>query len=604
MKLLVYAQASVYLLLILACTSNQNEIPLAGKDKALFQRISSASTGIEFNNTIQEDIATKANLFDFDYFYNGAGVGIADLNNDNLPDIFFAGNQVSNKLYINKGNLQFEDISLSANINQNKNWSNGVTFADVNKDGWLDIYVSQGGPFEAAQRKNLLYINQGANTASEDGYPVFVESAEDYGLADQGLSTQSAFFDCDKDGDLDCIVVNENELYGTDPIKFFQITETNPEIKYNSSCHFYRNDSDGSKVIFTDITKEAGVLKPMFGLGLIVSDINGDGWLDMYVASDYYLPDALFINNKNGGFTDQIKSQTKQISFYGMGADVADINNDGLQDIFVLDMASSDHYRAKTLMASMNVSNFDLLVNTFEFPYQYMFNSLQLNLGNGAYNNVAHLTGMAKTDWSWAVLMSDFDNDQNRDIFITNGYRRYALDNDIQNKVRAAQAEYKGNVPLEVKKKLYYEMPTEKLSNQMFFNNTNLNFKEVTEEWGLNDPSYSNGAAVADLDRDGDLDLVVNNIDEEAFVYRNNSIETTGHNYLQVETQSSTSESFAKVTVKYQGQTQIAENKRVRGYMSACEDIVHFGLKDVSIVDSVIVEWLNGESEIRTGRKS
>ena len=583
----------ICLFFVFACSDN-NRIAsdMPANSFTQFQKIESSESGILFNNIIKENLETKENLFDYDFFYNGAGVGVGDINNDGLPDIFFTGNQVANKLYLNKGDLKFEDISDNAQINSNKKWSNGITFADVNNDGWLDIYVSQGGPYTPDERANLLFINQKDLS--------FKESAELYGLADKSISTQSAFFDYDKDGDLDCIVVNENILFGYDPISFFQRIETTPQLKHYSSSHFYRNDNGK----FVDITEEAGLLKASFGLGLVVSDINDDGWLDIYIANDYYIPDAMYINNKNGKFSDQIKSKTKQISFYGMGADIEDINNDGLQDIFVLDMASSDHYRAKTLMASMNVDNFDLLVNTFQFPYQYMYNSFQINLGNGVFNNYAHLTKMAKTDWSWTVLMMDLDNDTHKDIFITNGYRRYALDNDTQNKVRAAKKEYQGKVPLSVKRKLYDGMPTEKLPNLLYHNKTNLKFEEAAKDWGLGEPSYSNGTACADLDLDGDLDLVVTNIDQPAFVFQNQTSENKAANYLRVKTNGTLSESFVKVMLKYNGHTQFVESKRVKGYRSASENIAHFGLGTIEKIDTVFVKWLSGKEEIQTNVKA
>ncbi len=547
-----------------------------------FIKVTSDTSGLNFNNTIIHDLATKANLFDYDYFYNGAGVGVADINNDGLKDIFFCGNQVLNKLYLNKGNLVFEDISVTANINANKSWSNGVTFADVNNDGWLDIYVSQGGPKNKEERKNLLFINQKDLT--------FKEEASNYGLDDSGISTQSAFFDYDKDGDLDCMVMNENDYYGIDPSTFYKILSNKQKLKENSS-HLYKNINGK----FIDITEEAGLLKPTFGLGLCVSDINNDNWLDIYIANDYYVPDALYINNKNGTFTDQIKAVTNQVSFYGMGLDIADINNDNLKDIFVLDMASSDHIRSKTLMASMNVPKMNLLINTLDLQHQYMFNSLQLNVGNNTFHNVAQLSGLSKTDWSWAGLIFDTDNDSNDDIYVTNGYRRYASDNDSRMKIVRAKQQFRGNVPLNIKEDLYNNLPSEKLANILYKNNGDLNFENVTSLSDLNEPSFSNGAAYSDLDNDGDLDIVVNNMDDDAFLFKNLSVENGAGNYIKIITKGTTSEDFSKVSITYNNKTRTKETKRVRGYLSAVDNTIHFGLGNVSLIDTVKVVWPSGK---------
>ena len=403
-----------------------------------FEKIESSYSNITFINKITPDLTNKANLFDYDYFYNGSGVGIADFNNDGLKDVVLSANQTENRLYINKGDLIFEDVTKQANINLNKKWSSGIAIADVNNDGWMDIYISQGGPYSPTERKNLLYINQKDLT--------FKELATEYGLDDKGISTQSAFFDFDKDGDLDCLVMNENSYYGIDPVKFYDILKDKEKLKLNSSQLYEQINGR-----FINITEKSGLLKPSFGLGLCISDINNDNWLDIYIANDYYVPDAMYINNKNGTFSDQIKENTKQISFFGMGVDIADINNDNLRDIFVLDMASSDHVRSKTLMASMSVSNFELLTKKLDLPYQYMFNSLQLNLGNSKFHNIAQGSGLSKTDWSWAGLIFDYNNDSNEDIYITNGYRKYASDNDSRIKINKIKQQYNNRVPLEVK---------------------------------------------------------------------------------------------------------------------------------------------------------
>ena len=578
MKNLYYLKLCLTVLVLVSCNQTENSLP--------FEKLSSDYTGINFSNIITPNLESSENLFDYDYFYNGSGVGIADINNDGLKDIIFTANQDKNKLYLNKGNLKFEDITDSSNINsENKRWSSGVTFADINNDGWLDIYISQGGPNQPNLRKNLLLINNQDLT--------FTDMATEYGLDDEGISTQSAFFDFDKDGDLDCVVMNENEFYGYDPISFFEKYKDKSVLMANSS-HLYEQ-IDGK---FTNITEKAGLLSPTFGLGLCISDINNDNWPDIYIANDYYVKDAMYINNQDGTFTNQIQESTKQISFYGMGVDIEDINNDNLSDIFVLDMASSDHVRSKTLMASMNTSNFDLITNKLDQHYQYMFNSLQLNLGNNKYHNISHQLNMAKTDWSWAGLIFDYNLDGNEDIFVTNGYRKYGSDNDSRIKINQTKIEYNNRVPLEMKKRLYDELPSEKLSNLLYKNEGNLTFNEVGEESNILEPSFSNGAAYADLDNDGDLEIVVNNIDDNAFIYKNLSVENNLGNYLKVELKGNLSENFAKGTIYFGKSSKIKESKRVRGYLSSVSDELHFGLGKVSKIDSLVVEWSSGNKQV------
>ena len=551
-----------------------------------FEQINPKQSGLHFSNTLAHNLKNGLNVFDYDYYYNGAGVGIADINNDGLKDIFFCANQGSNKLFLNKGNLVFEDITESANINTKKGWSSGVTFVDINNDGWLDIYVSQGGPYSKSDRANLLLINQRNNT--------FKEGASNYGLDDTGISTQSAFFDYDKDGDLDCVVMNENEYWGVDPLTFLKILSDKQKL-FDNSSHLYKND----KGKFKNVTEHAGLLKPSFGLGLCVSDINNDNWLDIYIANDYYLPDVMYINNKNGTFTDQIKNTTNQISFSAMGVDIADINSDNLKDIFVLDMAPTDHIRSKTLMASMNVPQFEMLVKTFGFQAQYMFNSLQLNMGANKFHNIAQLAGLSKSDWSWAGLIFDTDNDGNEDLYITNGFRKYSSDNDVRMRITEAKKKYNGNIPFEIKETIYNNLPSEKLENILYKNNGDLNFKNVTPSSGLNIPSFSNGAAYADLDNDGDLDIVVNNIDDEAFLFKNKTIENSAGNFIKIITKGMNSENFAKVSISYKGLTKTKESLRVRGYLSTVDNEILFGLGKESIIDTVSVIWPSGKFEKR-----
>ena len=548
------------------------------------EKLSSEYSGINFSNDIYPNLETRENLFDYDYFYNGSGVGIADLNNDGLKDILFTANQKPNKLYVNTGDLKFNDVTDSSNINQNKKWSSGVTFADVNADGWLDIYISQGGPYEKEKRSNILLINNKDLTFSDE--------TKKYGLDDMGISTQSAFFDFDKDGDLDCIVMNENDYYGYDPLTFFKKFENKTLLEQNSS-HLYEQ-IDGK---FVNITEKAGLLSPTFGLGLCVSDINNDGWLDIYIANDYYVKDGMYINNQDGTFTNKIKESTKQISFYGMGVDIEDINGDNLSDIFVLDMASSDHVRSKTLMASMNTSNFDLITNKLDQHYQYMFNSLQLNMGNDKYHNISHQLSLAKTDWSWAGLIFDYNLDGNEDIFVTNGYRKYGSDNDSRIKINQTKLEFNNSVPIEMKKRLYEELPSEKLSNLLYKNEGKLSFNEVGGESKILEPSFSNGASYADLDNDGDLEIIVNNIDQNAFIYKNLSVEKNIGSYLVIKPIGETSETFAKVSIYFDGKSRTKESKRVRGYLSSVDSEIHFGLGKVTKIDSLLVNWSSGKTQ-------
>ena len=580
-----YGILFILIILLYTCESNTGSADNTTETYNNYEKVPSSSSGISFINRIEHNLASKSNLFDYDYFYNGSGVGIADFNNDGLKDVFLCANQANNRIYLNKGELTFEDITEKANINaNNKGWSSGVTFADINQDGWIDIYISQGGPYNKEKRKNILLINQGDLT--------FEEKADEYGLADTGISTQSAFFDYDKDGDLDCIVMNENDYYGLDPERFYKLFENKNLLKENSS-HLYEQ-IDGK---FIDVTEKAGLLKPSFGLGLCVSDLNNDNWLDIYIANDYYVPDGMYINNGNGTFTDKIKTATKQISFYGMGVDIADVNNDNLKDIYVLDMASSDHVRSKTLMASMNTSNFELITNKLDLHYQYMFNSLQLNLGNNNYHNIAQHSKLAKTDWSWAGLIFDHDNDGYEDILVTNGYRRYGSDNDSRIKINQAKRLYDGKVPLEIKEQLYEELPSEKLPNILYKNSGNLNFKNISQYSDLNEPTFSNGAVYSDLDNDGDQDLIINNIDQEAFIYKNTSIEKNLGNYIKIIPKGNISENFAKITIKYNDIVKTKESKRVRGYLSAVDNDVHFGVGDNKNIDSIIVEWASGKTE-------
>ncbi len=578
-------------LMIVGCSKNNQSGKVtssSASNEALFTLLPSSTTGIDFRNDLEEDVSDETkNILSFDYFFNGAGVAVGDINNDGLQDVFFAGNEVPNKLYLNKGNMQFEDISEKAKINVGKKWANGVTMVDINGDSHLDIYVSQGGSPNTpwTDKSNLMYINNGNGT--------FTENGKSMGLDDDNISTHAAFFDYDKDGDLDCFVLNESKY--TSVVHAVVLEELkNKNNLIRASSHLYRNDNGK----FKRVTEEAGMLEWNFGLGLAISDINEDGWPDVYVANDYSVPDYMYINNGDGTFTDQIKDKTKQISFFSMGIDIADINNDGYQEIAVVDMAADDHIRSKTLMTSMDIPTFWYYINTRNFHYQYMFNAMQFNNGNGTYSNIANLSGVAKTDWSWASLLADFDNDGYKDYFVSNGYRRYARDNDFRMAMEKSRKANGGSIPFNERQKFYDMMPTIKLPNRMYRNDGDLHFVPTEKEWGTDQPSFSNGAAYADLDNDGDLDLIVNNVAMEAFVYQNNANELSNNHYLRVKLKGETTKTpvtNSLVKIYYDGKVQVQEMMNSRGYQSAMEDILHFGLGKDTKVDKIEVKWPDGK---------
>lgn len=572
-----------FLLVVVLLTLSSCDKSSKVDQSPLFSQNSSNRSGITFSNDLKEDMSSLANVLDFDFFYNGAGVGVGDFNNDGLYDVFFAGNQVNNELYLNEGELKFRNISPSAGISAQGKWCNGVSIIDINEDGYDDIYVSVGGPTRnSEERKNLLFINNQDLT--------FTESAESFDLADAGFSTQTLFIDFDNDGDMDAFVGNESYLYGYDPLTFFQKVGSSESVLHENSSHYYRNDN-GS---FVDITKESGLLKPSFALGLISNDFNNDGAMDIYIANDYFIPDALYINQKDGSFKDETKSYFNQIAFFGMGVDIGDLNKDGHEDVFVADMASADHVRSKTLMESMDVNAFRFLTESLNFPYQYMFNSVQLNNGQGHFNNVASKLGLAKTDWSWSVDINDFDLDGSNEVYVTNGYRKYAKHNDFQTKVNQVKAKYKNDVPLNVKEDLYNEMPSEALSNFMFSNNGN-DFSNKSEEWGLDIPTYSNGSVSADLDNDGDLDIIVNNIDAEASLFENHAANNGNASIKIKAADTSKNHSFTVELVNSDGQMITQSARKVKGYFSSFANEVV--LSRPENLQKIIVKWYDGSRQ-------
>ncbi len=555
----------------------------AKKAKTLFTLLAPSKTGVYFTNTLPVNVMNKNNSLSSQYYYNGAGVSLGDINNDGLVDIYFTANKSSNKLYLNMGDMEFKDVTESAGVGS-KRFSTGAVFVDINNDGFLDLYVCNSGvvnkPRELA---NQLYINQ------KDG--TFKEMGSKYNVNDPNYSTQAVFFDYDRDGDLDLYILNYSTDFSGDVAK--RATLTNKELKRLSGRML---ENVGNK--FKDVTKQSGVLHYGYGLGVVASDINNDGWPDLYVANDFTIPDKIFINNHNKTFTDQCKSYVKHVPWFSMGVDIADINNDGFLDIGSLDMAAADHIRGKTLMQSMDPISFNYLVNTLNYQHQYMFNALQINNGNNTFSEIANLSSVAKTDWSWAPLFADFNNDGYKDYFVTNGFRKANSNNDW--KIKLDKIKREGKLDRKNREKIYEEMPEVKLPNKLFINNQNLKFNDIGDKQGLHQPSFSNGAAYADLDNDGDLDLVINNIDQEAFIYRNNTTENEKNQFLRVNLDATNNSEYynAKVFIYYDNKLQMQEYSPVRGFQSCVEHTLHFGVPEqINNIDSILVYWLDGTSK-------
>jgi hypothetical protein len=473
-----------------------------------FTKLSPSSTKIYFNNKLKE--TNSRNYFTNPYMYLGAGVAAGDFNNDGLEDLFFLGNMVPNKLYINQGNLKFNDISDSSGVKGDGRWYSGVALIDINNDGFLDIYCSVGG--ENGPNNNVLYINNKDNT--------FTEMAKEYGIDDDSYSIHSTFFDYDKDGDLDLYVANYPPTSFAAPVDYYKYRINNHQKR--DSDHLYRNEGDH----FVDVTEESGISNFGLSLGIVASDFNNDGYPDIYVSNDFSSPDFMYINNRDGTFKNDILNTLQQTSLFGMGVDASDFNNDGWVDIFQLDMNAADNFRSKANMSSMNPQVFYQSV-ALGLHHQYMQNSLQLNQGNlfsdsPAFSNIARWSGVSSTDWSWGGLFADFDNDGWKDLYVTNGIRRDVNNKDFYNKHRLFFNKMKNdpnykNKEEEFKLLSYLEkMPSEKLSNYLFQNKQNGGFENKNIEWGLDEKTFSNGLIYTDLDNDGDLDLVVNNLEDIA----------------------------------------------------------------------------------------
>lgn len=558
----------------------------------LFTLVSPSSSGVAFENSIIE--SDSLNALRFEYIYNGAGVGVGDFNNDSLPDVFFAGNTVSSRLYLNQGEFHFEDITEPSKV-ATTSWCTGVAVNDFNQDGWMDIYVSTIHPDPNKTSPNLLFINQGLN---KDGIPVFKESAEAAGLTANAYSTQASFLDYDLDGDLDVyLVVNSLEVYPkNNPVG------QNTKGLGKSQDKLYRNDGDSLGLHFTDVSLASGIQTEGWGLGIVVNDINQDGYPDIYIANDFLSNDHLYINNRNGTFTNEIKKYLKHTEFNGMGIDMADINNDGLNDIVVLDMMPDDNLRQKAMFSNTGYSKFKLNLDRNYLP-QYVRNVLQLNNGNGTFSDIGCLSGIYATDWSWSPLIADFDNDGWRDILITNGYLKDITDLDFVSYNANAGAFGK---PEERKKNVIDALKTLKgvyKTNYIFKNNKDLTFSDKSVEWGLGEKSYTNGAAYADLDNDGDLDIVMNNINSPAFIYKNNASEINKDraNFIDVQligNGKNISALGAKIWVYNDGTFQYAEQTLQRGFKSTVGNLVHFGFGNSKTIDSLKVVWPSGKMDV------
>ena len=567
-------------LLFISCSEEKpttKEAIISSEVKDLFVKIDPSDSKLVFNNVIKE--SDKLHHFIWDAFYNGAGVSIGDINNDGLEDIFLTASYGADRLFINEGNLQFEDISGSAGLIPGIGVSTGSTIADVNNDGYLDIYVCKTShENDPKTRKNLLFINNKDNT--------FTEKAAFYGLDNKGFSIQASFFDYDQDGDQDMFLMNQPSNRRT----MRQLYQKEGDAKYineYTSDRLFKNENGK----FLDVTKEAGLVNFAFGLGHNISDIDNDGFPDIYIANDYNKPDLYYINNGDGTFREEAKTSFNHISNFSMGMDVADINNDGFLDIGVLDMAGATHYRSKTNMPSMSPETFYKNVDK-GYHYQYMHNTLQLNQGQNKFSDISFMAGIAKTDWSWSLLMADFDNDGYRDIHITNGIYKDIRNSDYLAKLQEEIKRTQGKV---ANKTIFEMLVSTPMDNYLYHNDGNQHFTDVAATWGLSDKGFSNGAAYSDLDNDGDLDLVVNNVNSNVSLFENKTVDQLGNNSLRIKPISSKyfrNTVNTRVKIFYDnGKTQIAEVNPSRGYMSSSEAVAHFGIGRISKIDSCIIIW-------------
>ena len=567
-------------LFFLSCSNRENNT------QPLFAEQTASATNINFINEVKQ--SGDNNVLNYPYYFNGGGVAVGDLNNDGLPDIYFTGNQASNRLYVNEGNFKFKDITEKSGTAANQGWKTGATMADVNQDGWLDIYVCRSAMGDSTLRKNLLFINNRDLT--------FTESAEAYGIADYSYSTQAAFFDYDKDGDLDLFVLNHSLP------KYAGLNRLLVKYKNQKSNRFGSKLFQNNNGKFSDVTDKARIVNNVlsFGLGIAISDVNQDGWPDVYISNDFNEEDYLYINNQNGTFKNTLREATGHVSLFSMGSDIADINNDTRTDIFTLDMLPESNERIKMSSGDDNYDKYRFLVDA-GFHHQIMRNMLQLNNGNGTFSEIGQLAGISNTDWSWAALFADFDLDGWKDLYISNGYEKdytnmQFLKFTVDEQLKAQQTASRLNVD-----KILQNMPSIQPGNFLFRNKGNLRFEKMNHAWGLGKEIKSNGAAYADLDNDGDIDLVINTMNGPAGIYKNTKNENGKSTYIKINLRINNPLKNiigTKVFCYANGTSQLQEFEPARGFQSAMYDDLIFGLGNAMAIDSIRIIWPDNKTEL------